>query len=115
MNQQWMKFAGSAPVIAEPVPLLDRTDHSAPSVFRPENMLREARRQKGLCSGKVPSVCVLDPDGDMSNTCGGVLGRRNRRIGPATTPDCGNGSATASNTESSVMRSAARFRCWLPK
>ena len=65
MNQQWMKFAGSAPVIAEPVPLLDRTDHSAPSVFRPENMLREARRQKGLCSGKVPSVCVLDPDGDI--------------------------------------------------
>ncbi len=46
-------------------PLLERTDHSAPSVFRPENMLREARRQKGLSSGDVPPVCVLDPDGDI--------------------------------------------------
>src|SRR5688572_33331212 len=46
-------------------PLLERTDHSAPSVFRPENMLREARRQKGLRSGDVPPVCVLDPDGDI--------------------------------------------------
>ncbi len=46
-------------------PLLGRTDHDAPSVFRPENMLREARRQKGLRSGRVPPVCVLDPDGDV--------------------------------------------------
>src|SRR5258708_5463243 len=46
-------------------PLLERRDHVAPSVFRPENMLREARRQKGLPSGGVPPVCVLDPDGDI--------------------------------------------------
>lgn len=46
-------------------PLLERTDHSAPSVFRPENMLRKARRQKGLSSGDVPPVCMLDPDGDI--------------------------------------------------
>jgi uridine phosphorylase len=46
-------------------PLLERADHSAPSVFRPENMLRESRRQKGLRSGDVPAVCVLDPDGDI--------------------------------------------------
>jgi hypothetical protein len=65
MNQQWTNFARSTPVIAEPVPLLDRTDHLAPSVFRPENMLREARRQKRLGSGKVPAICVLDPDGDI--------------------------------------------------
>ena len=47
------------------VPLLDRSDHGASSVFRPENMLREARRQKGLPQGSVPPVCVLDPDGDI--------------------------------------------------
>jgi uridine phosphorylase len=46
-------------------PLLERKDHGAPSVFRPENMLREARRQKALDSGHVPSVCVIDPDGDI--------------------------------------------------
>jgi uridine phosphorylase len=48
-----------------PAPLVDRADHAAPSIFRPENLLREARRQKGLSSGKVAPVCVLDPDGDM--------------------------------------------------
>jgi uridine phosphorylase len=46
-------------------PLLARTDHGAPSVFRVENMLREARRQKELAWGHVPDVCVLDPDGDI--------------------------------------------------
>jgi uridine phosphorylase len=47
------------------MPLLERTDHSAPSLLKPENMLREARRQKGLAAGSVPAVCVLDPDGDI--------------------------------------------------
>jgi len=47
------------------VPLVERRDHMAPSVFRPENLLREARRQKALAAGTVPPVCVLDPDGDM--------------------------------------------------
>jgi hypothetical protein len=46
-------------------PLIERRDHVAPSVFRPESLLREARRQKGLSSGSVPPVCVLDPDGDI--------------------------------------------------
>lgn len=36
-----------------------------PSVFRPENLLREARRQKGLPDLRAPRVCVLDPDGDL--------------------------------------------------
>jgi uridine phosphorylase len=39
--------------------------HVAPSVFTPENLLREARRQKELPPGSVPAVCVLDPDGDL--------------------------------------------------
>jgi len=46
-------------------PLLARRDHAAPSIFRPENMLREARRQKGLSLAPVAPVCVLDPDGDI--------------------------------------------------
>lgn len=40
-------------------------DYAAPSVFRPEHLLREARRQKGLPYHNVPEVCVLDPDGDL--------------------------------------------------
>ena len=40
-------------------------DYDAPSVFQPENLLREARRQKNIPDGAVPAVCVLDPDGDI--------------------------------------------------
>src|SRR5262245_39524980 len=47
-------------------PLLAHRDHDQPSVFRPENMLREARRQKGIRGGSVPRICVLDPDGDVA-------------------------------------------------
>ena len=39
--------------------------YSAPSVFRPENLLREARRQRRLPNRPVPAVCALDPDGDI--------------------------------------------------
>jgi uridine phosphorylase len=46
-------------------PILGHKDHAAPSAFTPENLLREARRQKGLSDSPVPRVCVLDPDGDM--------------------------------------------------
>ena len=45
--------------------LLRAKDHDEPSVFQPEHLLREARRQKGLPDCKVPTVCVLDPDGDI--------------------------------------------------
>jgi len=46
-------------------PLLLNKAHAAPSVFRPENLLREARRQRQLPDRPVPDVCVLDPDGDL--------------------------------------------------
>ncbi len=36
-----------------------------PTVFTPENLLREARRQKSLTRMKVPRICILDPDGDI--------------------------------------------------
>ena len=46
-------------------PLLKNKFHKRASVFTPENLLREARRQKRLAKGKVPEICVLDPDGDL--------------------------------------------------
>lgn len=39
--------------------------YEEPSVFTPENLLREARRQKSIPEGSVPRVCILDPDGDI--------------------------------------------------
>lgn len=47
------------------IPLLTRVDHAEPSVFLPDVMLREARRQKNMLEGTVPEFCVLDPDGDI--------------------------------------------------
>ena len=46
-------------------PILDNKFTSTSSVFAPAALLREARRQKGLGAADVPSVCVLDPDGDL--------------------------------------------------
>jgi uridine phosphorylase len=59
------RAAGKPAMVEGAAPLVERGDHAASSVFRPENLLREARRQKGLASGSVPPVCVLDPDGDI--------------------------------------------------
>jgi uridine phosphorylase len=47
------------------IPILTHKYYDAPSVFSAENLLREARRQKGLAHGTVPAICVLDPDGDL--------------------------------------------------
>ena len=46
-------------------PILLNKAYRAPSLFQPENLLREARRQKHLSDLAVPRVCVLDPDGDI--------------------------------------------------
>jgi uridine phosphorylase len=46
-------------------PIVDGKDHKAPSVFRPEALLREARRQRQLPLVAVPEICILDPDGDV--------------------------------------------------
>ncbi|UPK05470.1 nucleoside phosphorylase [Bradyrhizobium sp. 170] len=54
------------PHCAEPAwPIVGVKDHKAPSVFRPESLLREARRQRQLPLVAVPEICVLDPDGDV--------------------------------------------------
>ncbi|OGW91679.1 MAG: uridine phosphorylase [Omnitrophica bacterium RIFCSPHIGHO2_12_FULL_44_12] len=46
-------------------PILCHKEHDKASVFVPENLLREARRQRSIPIGKVPEICVLDPDGDI--------------------------------------------------
>ncbi|HET9717567.1 MAG TPA: nucleoside phosphorylase [Pseudolabrys sp.] len=46
-------------------PILDNKNPNSQSVFLPSALLREARRQKGLATAKVPPVCIFDPDGDI--------------------------------------------------
>ena len=50
---------------AQLLPLHRGKAYDEPSLFTPENLLREARRQKSLSTGSVPEICVLDPDGDI--------------------------------------------------
>lgn len=45
--------------------LLNKQDYTEESVFKAENLLREARRQKRLPECDIPEICVLDPDGDI--------------------------------------------------
>jgi hypothetical protein len=46
-------------------PILSHKFYQASSTFTPEGLLRESRRQKGLSTGVVPEICILDPDGDI--------------------------------------------------
>ncbi len=48
------------------IPLFSHKIYADPSVFTPTNLLREARRQKGIDEGTIPQVCLLDPDGDLA-------------------------------------------------
>lgn len=45
--------------------ILKHKYYSAPSVFRPQNLLRESRRQNRIAECNVPGICILDPDGDL--------------------------------------------------
>jgi hypothetical protein len=56
-------------------PILAQKYYLRSSAFTPENLLREARRQKRITDSSIPEICVLDPDGDSS---GGIRanGRR---------------------------------------
>jgi uridine phosphorylase len=46
-------------------PILLNKHYTEPSVFTADNLLREARRQKGVGRAAIPRICVLDPDGDI--------------------------------------------------
>lgn len=47
--------------------ILEHKHYQEESVFKPENLLREAKRQKKLPDCKVPAICLLDPDGDLAD------------------------------------------------
>lgn len=63
-----------------PPPILRAKRYGEPSLFAPENLLREARRQKALPNCAVPEVCVLDPDGDIVRH---LLATEQARLHPA--------------------------------
>lgn len=64
------------------LPIVGDKDHSAPSVFRPEALLREARYQRLLEAVAIPEICVLDPDGDVVRYLKRTgVGRIPRRMG----------------------------------
>ncbi len=47
-------------------PILSHKEYGRESVFTVENMLREAHRQKAIPEGNIPRICILDPDGDLT-------------------------------------------------
>ncbi|MGY3622566.1 nucleoside phosphorylase [Bradyrhizobium sp. USDA 10063] len=60
-------------------PILAQKHYTKPSAFTPENLLREACRQKRITDSSVPDVCVLDPDGDIVRS---LLARGEARLEP---------------------------------
>jgi uridine phosphorylase len=64
--------------LAERPPILRHKSHGAASVFTPEALLREARRQKRIAAGTIPDICILDPDGDILRHL--LTTRRARRL-----------------------------------
>ena len=46
--------------------ILSNKHYNEQSIFLPENLLREARRQKNKQECNIPLVCLLDPDGDLA-------------------------------------------------
>lgn len=49
----------------ESSPLFEAKEFGEPSVFTPDALLENARRQKDLPDRSVPDICILDPDGDI--------------------------------------------------
>ena len=60
-------------------PILAQKHYEQPSAFTPENLLREARRQKRITGSSIPEICVLDPDGDIVRS---LLARGGARLEP---------------------------------
>jgi uridine phosphorylase len=58
-------------------PILAQKHYALPSAFTPENLLREARRQKQIARSGIPDICVLDPDGDILRS---LLARSEARL-----------------------------------
>ena len=65
-GRAFMPTATVAAVDEPPRGPLGAKGYDEPSVFTAANLLREARRQRGLDRVPVPAVCLLDPDGDVA-------------------------------------------------
>jgi uridine phosphorylase len=65
---------------AETPPILRHKSYETSSAFTPENLLRQARRQKRLPNIAVPEICILDPDGDIVRNLR-ATGRASRHAG----------------------------------
>jgi uridine phosphorylase len=61
-------------------PILSQKHYEKPSVFQPENLLREARRQKEITELVIPEICILDPDGDIEEY---VIQKHNAKLNKA--------------------------------
>jgi len=51
----------------ETIPILGNKHYNEDTVFLPENLLREARRQKNKKEQNIPAICLFDPDGDLAD------------------------------------------------
>ncbi len=60
-------------------PILRGKRYDQASLFVPENLLREARRQKNIPEGQVPPICILDPDGDIVRS---LVATRRAKVNP---------------------------------
>ncbi len=58
-------FRGTGPAMIKKPPILKTKYYDRSSVFKPENLIREGRRQMNKDTGPVPEVVLLDPDGDI--------------------------------------------------
>src|SRR6478752_5587062 len=96
-------------------PIVGVKDHNAPSVFRPEALLREARRQRQLPLVAVPEICVLDPDGDvvryLKQAGAGRIHEGWAAITPSFLPSI---SKASGRSASSAAPSAHRSPSWSP-
>lgn len=45
--------------------ILSNKYYNEQSIFLPENLLRESRRQNKIPDCNIPKICLLDPDGDL--------------------------------------------------
>ncbi len=78
-NSSFFVGASNGEEFLRNVPLLARQDHEHPSIFLPEVMLQESRKQKRLDNSPVPPICLLDPDGDIVNYVQYLRGARKSR------------------------------------
>ncbi|MDH3243071.1 MAG: nucleoside phosphorylase [Saprospiraceae bacterium] len=65
MTQKNMTKAGKMDKQIADIMLTTGKRYEQASVFKPENLLREARRQRVIEEGNIPAICLLDPDGDI--------------------------------------------------